>query len=328
MRISVSRFWFLHGPAATLLISWLLFVGIASPGQAGVLRLPTIQAPWIQLAGDPDLRDMTAPNQQPVDFGIWQAADGTWQLWSCIRGTKEPGKTRLFYRWEGAKLTDPDWKPAGIAMHADPKFGELTGGLQAPFVFKRDGHFEMFYGGWEDICSATSADGKTFARKLNVDGKATLFRSPGDFAQTRDPMLIRIGDSWHCYYTAHTGTRGADFCRTSRDLRNWSEARMVAAGGQSGSGNFSAECPFVVELDPGQFYLFRTQRYGTNAQTSVYFSPDPLDFGVNHDEGHFLCKLPVAAPEIIKYEGQYYIAALLPSLKGIQIAHLEWKAKN
>ena len=34
--------------------------------------------------------------------------------------------------------------------------------------------------------------------------------------------------------------------------------------------------------------------------------------------------LPIAAPEIIKHEGTYYIAALLPSLQGIQIARLEW----
>jgi hypothetical protein len=84
----------------------------------------------------------------------------------------------------------------------------------------------------------------------------------------------------------------------------------------------------VVELEPGQFYLFRTQRYGTNQQTSVYFSSDPLDFGVDHDEGHFVCTLPVAAPEIFRHDGQYYIAALVPSLKGIRIARLEWTASK
>jgi hypothetical protein len=139
-------------------------------------------------------------------------------------------------------------------------------------------------------------------------------------------MLLRIGDLWHFCYTAHTGKTGADFCRTSKDLRSWSEARTVAAGGQAGSGNFSAECPFVVELEAGQIYLFRTQRYGKNAQTSVYFSRDPMDFGVDHDEGHFVCTLPIAAPEIIKHDGRYCMAALLPSLKGIQIARLEWVA--
>ncbi|MCX5677113.1 MAG: hypothetical protein NTX87_19160 [Planctomycetota bacterium] len=34
--------------------------------------------------------------------------------------------------------------------------------------------------------------------------------------------------------------------------------------------------------------------------------------------------LPVAALEIIEYDGQTYIASLLPSLKGIRIAKLEW----
>jgi hypothetical protein len=79
-----------------------------------------------------------------------------------------------------------------------------------------------------------------------------------------------------------------------------------------------------VELQPGQFYLFRNQVYGQKARCSVYFSRDAMDFGVDHDEGHFVCTLPIAAPEIIQHEGQYYIAALLPSLKGIQVSRLEW----
>jgi hypothetical protein len=289
-------------------------------------KQPRIVGEWWQVAGSPDLGDLTSPGQQPVDFAVWQAADGTWQLWSCIRGTKERGNTRLFYRWEGAKLTDGDWKPVGIAMHADPKTGELAGGLQAPFVFRAGGRFEMFYGGWNDICSASSADGKAFERRLDTAGKTTLFGA--STGNTRDPMVLRVGDLWHCYYTAHPHNKGAVYCRTSPDLRQWGEERIVAKGGQAGDGPSSAECPFVVELEPGRFYLLRTQHYGQEAQTSVYFSRDPLDFGVDHDEGHYLCTLPVAAPEIVKYEGRYYIAALLPSLKGIQIARLEWVAKG
>jgi hypothetical protein len=37
--------------------------------------------------------------------------------------------------------------------------------------------------------------------------------------------------------------------------------------------------------------------------------------------------LPVAAPELIQQGKQWYMAALLPSLKGIQIARLEWRTK-
>ena len=300
--------------------------GSSLPEATGHPRRPRVVGDWWQIAGDPDLGPLSTARQQPVDFGIWQAADRTWQLWSCMRGTHEPGNTRLFYRWEAAKLTDRDWKPMGIAMHADTAFGEVAGGLQAPYVFRANGCFEMLYGGWDSICSATSKDGKTFERTLNADRKATLFGEPS--GNPRDPMVLRIGDLWHCYYTAHPNNHGADYCRTSRDLRNWSESRIVAVGGQAGSGPYSAECPFVVELERGCFYLFRTQRYGAEAQTSIYFSRDPLDFGVDRDEGHFVCTLPVAAPEIVRHQGRYYIAALMPNLKGIQIARLNWEMER
>jgi hypothetical protein len=306
-----------------ILILTMFSVTFVSAHAADAARRPRIVGDWWQVAGDPDLGDQTSPKQQPVDFGVWQAADGTWQLWSCIRNTKESGHTRLFYRWEGAKLTEPNWKPMGVAMRADVKNGELEGGLQAPFVFRDGVRFVMFYGGWNDICSATSTDGKTFERNTDALNKVTLFGAPT--GNTRDPMVIRIGDRWYCYYTAHPEIKGAVYCRTSPDLKSWSEARLVAKGGQSGDGPCSSECPFVVELEPEQFYLFRNQIYGKGARCSIYFSPDPLDFGVAHDEGHFVCTLPIAAPEIIKHEGQYYIAALLPSLKGIQIAKLIWE---
>jgi hypothetical protein len=307
-------------------IPLLLFVfGISfgSVGAADTPREPKLGGDGWQIAGVPDLGDLTGPKQQPVDFAIWQAADGAWQLWSCIRHTKERGHARLFYRWEGATLAGLDWKPMGIALRADPKTGEQEGGLQSPFVFRKDGGYVMFYGGWNDICCARSADGKVFERVLNPQGKAT-FLDPSTH-RSRDPMVIRIGALWHCYYTAHPGNRGAIYARTSPDFKTWSEARPVASGGQSGNGPYSSECPFVVELDPGQFYLFRTQAYGPNARCSVYFSRDPLDFGLDHDEGHFVCTLPVAAPEILQHKGQYYIATLLPSLKGIQISTLRWE---
>jgi hypothetical protein len=284
---------------------------------------PVIREPWTQITANPDLGELTGDKQQPVDFAIWQAADGTWQVLECIRGTKEPGYTRLLYRWEGAKLTDANWKPLGIAMQADTTLGEAKGGLQAPYVFREGSVFDLFYGDWNHICRATSSDGKSFSRVLQSKGQSGLF-GEGSAANTRDPMVLKIGDTYYCYYAAYPGDKCSDYCRTSTDLKSWSEAKQVAFGGSAGEGKFSAECPFVVELNPGEFYLFRTQHYGTKAQTSVYYSNDPMDFGVNHDEGHFVCSLPVAAPEIVHYAGKDYIATLLPSLKGIEIARLDW----
>jgi Glycosyl hydrolases family 32 N-terminal domain len=294
----------------------------AAPAADGPKKPVLVGEPW-QVAGDPDLGDLNNPKQQPVDFAVWQAADGSWQLWSCIRFTKAPGKTRLFYRWEGANITDANWKPMGVAMKADPKTGELEGGLQAPYVFRKDKQFVMFYGGWDDICSATSPDGKTFTRKTDAKGKATLFGEPKP--NPRDPMLLRVGDKWHCYYTAHPDKKGAVYCRTSPDLAKWSDAKVVARGGQGGDGPYSSECPFVVEFDRGHYYLFRNQIYGKAAKCSVYHSRDPLDFGLDRDAGHFVTTLPVAAPEIIRHKDDWYIASLLPTLKGIQITRLKWE---
>lgn len=287
---------------------------------------PRLLGSWWTIAGDPDLGELTTAKQQPVDFGIWRANDGTWQLWSCIRGTREPGNTRLFHRWEGAKLTDRNWTPRGIAMQADPTLGETRGGLQAPFVLKHEGKFHMFYGDWANICLATSLDGKKFTRYKNEAGKPQLiFGGPMVRERNgRDPMVLRIRDQWHCYYTAHPNNKGADYARTSDDLLHWTPEKMVAAGGRSGDGPYSAECPFVVEPKPGHYYLFRTQRYGQNAQTMVYHSRDPLDFGIGDDTAYYVTALPVAAPEIFRHEGQWYMAALLPSLKGIQVTRMEW----
>jgi len=291
---------------------------------AGQVYRPVIDGPWWQVAGDPDLGEYTREKQQPVDFGVWQAGDGTWQLWSCIRHTGCGGNTRLFYRWQGGSLTDTNWTPMGIAQTARTDLGETLGGQQAPHVVKEGNLYYMAYGDWVNICFSTSTDGKNFTRVIQPGDKTGVF-SEGPGLNTRDAMLLKSGDLWYCYYTAHTGEHGYDFCRTTRDLSayKWSHSCVVAYGGRSGNYRWSAECPHVIELSPGNYYLFRTQRYGMEAKTSVYHSTNPLNFGIDNDKG-FICTLPVAAPEIILHEGKYYIASLMPSLKGIHIAKLKW----
>lgn len=302
-------------------IALLVHLNLAATSAEGILA-PTIDGPWWQVAGDPDLGEYTDPKQQPVDFAVWQAADGTWQLWSCIRNTKCGGNTRLFYRWEGQHLTDPDWEPKGIAMTSDTALGEPAGGMQAPHVVRWQEKYWMAYGNWDAICFATSEDGKEFRRVIQPSGHTAVF-TEGDSANTRDPMLLFTNGLWHCYYTAFPHGRGYAYCRTSPDLKSWSNSSVVSCGGRAGNDVVSAECPHTVEVEPGNYYFFRTQRYGEDAQTSVYYSVNPLNFGID-DDTYFVRTLPVAAPEIVLHDGQYYIASLLPSLKGIRIARLNW----
>ena len=169
-------------------------------------------------------------------------------------------------------------------------------------------------------------DGKTFARQILPNGKAGMFtEGPGN--NTRDIMVLRVGNLWHGYYTAYPNRQGAVYARTSKNLRDWSPSRKVAFGGSAGTGQGSAECPFVYyHKDSGFYYLFRTQRYGQNAESSVYRSKNPLDFGID-DDRYLVCRMPLAAPEIVEHEGSLYMAALLPSLKGIQIARLKFVSK-
>lgn len=291
--------------------------------------VPRVEPPWWTVARNPDLGELNGPPvgenrppQEPVDFSIWQAADGTWQIWSCIRNTKCGGHTRLFYRWEGPSLTARDWKPMGIAMQADTQYEQSAGGLQAPHVVLIGDLYHMFYGDWDNICIQRGRDGKVFERWLYPNGRPGMF-TEGPGVNTRDAMVIRIGDTWYCYYTAFPNQVGAVYCRTSKDLRNWSDSKVVARGGLTGLSPYSSECPFVVQIGDW-FYLFRTQRYAGPPTTSVYRSRDPLDFGVDVDE-KFVCLLEVAAPEIVFHEGRYYIAALLPDVQGIRVARLAWR---
>jgi hypothetical protein len=306
-------------------LSLAMLVCTAVPLANAQILVPRMDGEWWQVAGDPDLGRYTSPKQEPVDFSIWQAADGTWQLLSCIRNTNYPGNTRLFHRWQAANITDRDWKPMGVAYEADPGFGEGEGKIRSPHVVKVGAEYFLFYGNGDYIAKARSRDGKTFSRQLQPDGTSGMFtEGPGNLA--RDPMVIRIGSLFHMYYTAWPDQKGYVYLRTSPDLNRWSDSKVVAFGGAAGTDRVSAECPFVYHhAATGFYYLFRTQRYGANAQTTVYRSKDPANFGVN-DDRYLVTTLPIAAPEIVEHAGQLYIASLLPSLNGIRIAKLTFEA--
>jgi hypothetical protein len=294
--------------------------------------LPVVDGKWWDIAGVPDLGKFNKPGQEPVDFCIWQAADGTWQLWSCIRNTAYGGHGRVFYGWEGKTLTDTDWTPVGVTLAANPELGESEGGLQAPFVLKEGDIYYLFYGDWDRICLAKSQDGKHFERVLNEKGSPALFQGP--YRNTRDAMALKSNGLFFCYYTGHTSDppAGQDscavFCRISTDLHQWSEPAIVCSGGSPADGiawyGADSECPFVVNYNQS-FYLFRNQLYGVGGLNTQYVSDNPLLFGVGNDDSRLIRQMNVSAPEIIEYKGEYYMAALKPDLNGVRIAKLKWK---
>lgn len=306
--------------------------------QNHTIPVPTISGPWRPIAANPDLGEFNSPEQEPVDFGVWQAQDGTWQLWSCIRKSKFPGTnytTRFLYGWEGKSLTSTNWNPKGIKWTADSTLGETPGGMQAPFVLKEADTYYLFYGDWNRICLAKSSDGKNFKRVSGKNGQPNLFTEYEDVEHgrnARDPMILKRGNTFYCYYTAHLhdpDEDGAAFCRVSFNLNDWSESSIISrtAPYKGNSQRWSDECPFVVYLDEYKlYYLFVTQLYGKDSQTTVYASPNPMYFGVN-DEKYKVCTLPIAAPEIVFHQGRYYLFALNPGLDGVRMTTLEWVVK-
>ncbi|WP_157637956.1 hypothetical protein [Flexithrix dorotheae] len=290
---------------------------------------PELAENWWQIAGVPDIGEYNHDKMEPVDFAIWQAADGTWQLVSCIRYCGKEADFRVLHRWEGKTLTSTNWEPKGIFMVADSTLGEEHGWIQAPYVVKKDGKFKFYYGGGGQICMAESTDGKIFERIINADGKTSLFRSE-EYDRARDIMIMNYKDTYFGYYTGSVSyswpdsTKGAVFCRKSADLKNWGEEIKVSETEEDVVAFLSSECPQVIHKN-GKFFLFKTQEYKPGFQrTTIFCSDDPLDFGVNTDELK-LKTIPVAAPEIINHENKYYVAALMPDLKGIRITELSWK---
>ena len=224
-------------------------LAVLAPGGVAEPRpiVPVIEGEWWIIAENPTLPDgIHSERQQPVDFGVWQAADGTWQLWSCIRHTNIGGHTRLFFGWEGESLDKGPWRPAGIKMTSKPELGEAPGGLQAPHVVRLSDRYLMAYGDWDEIAFAESRDGKTFERIVQANGRTGVF-GEGPGANSRDAMLLNADGLWYCYYTGIENGKGYGYARTSRDLKSWSDSFVISYGGHVGPSPWRNECPHVVE---------------------------------------------------------------------------------
>jgi len=288
-------------------------------------EIPVIEGAWWSIAGNPDLGSYNNKDQQNVDFTVFKASDGTWQLWGCMRyvsNLDSLGK-RLLYRWESAVITDTSWIPRGIALVPDTAIGERM--VQSPFCYNEKGLYNLFYSDYNtpQICLMTGTDGKNFTRVLNKKGKVGLWEmSQEDQYHGRDPMIIKIGDLYYCYYCAHTDFKGAVYCRTSKTMApgSWSRSTKVAWAGSAGNTFTSAESPFVF-YHKGWYYLFRTP---DQKKCFVYASRNPMEFCYDNDK-FLVATLDLAQPEIVEDNGHLYIASFKPGLHGYRMARLGWE---
>lgn len=324
-------------PLRRLAIAGLLLPGIVELAPAAGVRasaaepsrpprVPRLAGPWIRLTDRPPLERWGTEKAEPVDFTIFRARDGRWQLISCIRNTSHPGRGRLLYRWSHDTLAAPGWRADGIFLESRTEIGNVEGLMQAPHCVLEGGRYHLFYnsGGAHLM---TSEDGLRFTPHRGPDG-------PVLFKMGRDVMVFddraRHG-RWIAYYTAvqpGLNPRTRDHTvkvRTAPALTGpWSAEEIdVGTPTEPPEGYLFAyaESPFVLARD-GWYFRFE--------QMIVYASRDPLQWSgppvanlIPRDPMRYL------APEIIADGDREYIAAYGwrgNNPRGIFLAPLEWVA--
>ena len=307
----------------------ILFIAFTACDKSQQIYVPVLQGEGWRVCNQPDLGENNGDNldrMDIVDHSFIRAEDGTWQLWACMRGTK-PG--RILYKWEGKSLEEPDWTDKGIAARADTSWGERAYPqelLQAPHFIKTDGIYWCFYNSSE-VRAMFSEDGKNYERRRFHKGNNILTHANGA-CKGRDPMVFHDDDGkWYLYttvsYAADGHLAGEVIVRSSDNLSDWSDYTVVSRGGIGGNGPVSSESPFVVKYKD-KYYLFRAS--SISFLTYVYCSDTPYNFGVDNDD-KLITTLPLKAPEVFEYEGQWYISDL-SDFKGIKLYKMEWIKKQ
>jgi predicted GH43/DUF377 family glycosyl hydrolase len=234
---------------------------------------------------------------------------------------------RQFAHATADTLLQSPWKTEPFALVADEQeWHEKV--LWAPHIFHHNNQYYMFYtaggdfeGGLFRMHVATSPDMKTWLR----DASNPLFV---DGFHARDPMVLKVGDTWVMYYTANSEPTGGNHIvayRTSSDLVNWSERETAFTDPTIGRGGGPTESPFVVRRGP-YFYLFLSMRHsykpGFYADTEVFRSTDPLHWDLDDKVG----EIDAHAAEVIRdTDGQWYVSHCGWYQDGVYLAPLTWQ---
>lgn len=288
--------------------------------------MPRLDGDWIRIAAPPELERHAKPGVQAVDFTIYQAGDGTWQLVSCIRGTAAPGGKRLLYRWESPSLTAADWTAKGIFAESDTALGQAEGMLQAPHCIREGDTWWMFCNTKGGAFCLTSSNGKDFTWAVNAAGKHVFF------GMSRDVMLFDhrpVDGLWYAFYTdvmpgkyAQRKNHTVSY-RTAKTLDGiWSE--KVDYGVLTADADIDPKYAFADAESP--FIVKRGEWYYRWEQMDVYASRSLTDWSAA-ERTQLVPRRRHAylAPEIVEHDGVTYIAAYGDYGKtGIFLARLAW----
>ncbi len=275
-----------------------------------------------------------------VDFTVFQADDGSWQIIGCVRWTTYPtwnGVTngRILYRWESTNFFATNWTEKGVFMttsNMPPETqGTYNGGMiQAPHVVKDGDMYYMIYNS-KYAHMMSSSNGLDWVHQTNYAGSYTHFDPTGG----RDIALVDNRDvdgNWYAIYCPKT---------PGWDSRGYTNVYRAAAGIL---GPWSAEMPMATQpywqdvespfmvRRGGWYYLLLQDRVFAQPNITNFFGSPELTV-MNHFNGNLddpTTSIRGVAPEIVHYPGgQDYLAAYNTiagdPLEGIEIRPLDWK---
>jgi len=254
------------------------------------------------------------------DHTFVQGPDKTWHLFGITHPkpfdfAKDPG-LRLAHA-TARRLLQSQWTGQAPAVTADwDKYHEAL--LWAPYVFRDGQTYYMFVSAGDKISHRytlhvlTSPDLENWTRSpanpVVVDG-----------FDTRDPMVMRVGDDWVLYYTATTTPDGGNHvvaCVTSKDLLHWANRTVVLMHPSAGTFGGPTESPFVVQRG-NAYYLFVCD----NDWTDVYVSSNPFHWAYQRKGG----RIQSHASEIVRdTDGRWYISNTGWMNGPVSLAPLRW----
>jgi hypothetical protein len=284
----------------------LAALAIAAPNAP----VPSLDGAWWKIADNsPDISPYTYTpdfDDRTVDFTIFRASDGKWQLVACIRSTTYPGSGRLLYRWEGTTdLTAINWTPKGIFWTSAQTAGTTSGKIQAPHCFKEGIYWYMFWNSTGAAYCLRSTDGKTFANHTAYNGSLQFYQV------SRDTMV----------FDDRTGVTGKWIAYFLDNKPDGSGGYMVSRQASALEGPWSAQITVVNDTGKAEspFVFKRGDWYYLMKQLTPHASADPLKF----DAASAFAAMGSGryATEILLVDGQYYVAGYG---NGVWISKLKW----
>ncbi|MGV3614032.1 MAG: hypothetical protein ACO1SV_01735 [Fimbriimonas sp.] len=295
-----------------------------NPGTPEAFQAPTVTAHVPNVGKFEHIFDQSVGEKETWyinDHCIIRGKDG-WHLYGITHPQPaNPMMERNFAHGSSPTLLQRPWAKQPFALTFDPKLGENH--LWAPHVIQKGDTYYMFYCAGSlrsnyhfQINLATSKDLKNWTRaKTNP-----MFE---DFYDARDPMVLLVDGTYYMYYTANLDRQNNHHVvnvRTSKDLLNWSPARVAMVHPEKGTFGGPTESPFVVRYGD-HFYLFVGPDGGYHA-TKVYRSPNP--YGWNHADQIY--GFPSHAAEVVQdVDGKYYATDSGWDLNGVFLAPLTWE---